>query len=101
MVRIVKNMRSRLVNDGVIAKDVAPSYYIEGLLYNVPNDKFGISYGDTFCNCLNWLLQTDRSTLLCAHRQHGLFGNSNVQWQSNKCDQFLNALVALWNNWTF
>jgi hypothetical protein len=99
MVRIVKNMRSRLVDDGVIAKDVAPSYYIEGLFYNVPNDKFGSSYGDTFCNCLNWLLQTDRSKLKCANEQYWLLGNTNVQWPSHKCDQFLNALTNLWNQW--
>lgn len=99
MVRIVKNMRSRLGDDRIITKDTAPSYYIEGMLYNVPNDKFGGSYEDTFCNCLNWLLQTDRSKLKCAHEQHGLLGNSNVQWLSNKCDQFLNALVTLWKNY--
>lgn len=97
MVRIAKNMRSRLVDDSVIAKDVAPSYYIEGLLYNVPNDKFGSSYANTFCHCINWLMSTDRSKFKCANEQYWLFGNSNVQWQSQKCDQFLNALVALWN----
>ena len=99
MVRIVKNMRSRLVNNGVIKKDIAPSYYIEGLIYNVPNDKFGISYTDTFCNCINWLISTDRSKLKCANEQYFLLGNSNVQWQSDKCDQFLSERVALWNNW--
>ncbi|HWY62847.1 MAG TPA: nucleotidyltransferase [Rhizomicrobium sp.] len=99
MVRIVKNMRSRLVNDGAIAKDTAPSYYIEGLLYSVPKDKFGTSYGDTFCNCLNWLVATDRSKLTCANQQYWLLGSSNVQWSAAKCDQFLNALVTLWKNW--
>lgn len=99
MVRIVKNMRSRLVDDGVIAKDVAPSYYIEGLLYNVPNLSFGNSYAATFCHCIDWLRSTDQSKLKCANEQYWLFGNSNVQWQSQKCDQFLNALVTFWNNW--
>jgi hypothetical protein len=98
MVRIVKNMRKKMVNDGTIASDDAPSYYIEGMLYNVPNDKFGTSYGDSFVNILNWLLETDRAKLTCAHEQYWLLGNSNVQWPSNKCDQFLNALVKLWND---
>ena len=94
MVRIVKNMRSRLVDDGVIANDIAPSYYIEGLFYNVPNDKFGSSYADTFCNCINWLVSTDRSKLICANEQYWLFGNNNVQWQSNKCAiNFLKSLL--------
>ena len=29
-------MRSKLVDDGIIEKGTGPSYYIEGLLYNVP-----------------------------------------------------------------
>jgi hypothetical protein len=98
-VRIVKNMRKKLVNDGVINNDVAPSYYIEGMLYSVPNGKFGTSYGDTFVNSLNWFLQTDRAKLTCAHEQYWLLGNSNVQWSSVKCDEFLSALVKLWNDW--
>ena len=35
-VRIFKNMRSRLVSTGAIPSGSAPSYFIEGLLYNVP-----------------------------------------------------------------
>ncbi|MGA2914771.1 MAG: nucleotidyltransferase [Sedimentisphaerales bacterium] len=99
MVRIVKNMRSKLVEDGVITNNTAPSYYIEGLLYNVPNDKFDSSYGDTFCNCFNWILKTDKSKLICANERYFLIGNSNVQWLSSQCDHFLDALVNLWNNW--
>jgi len=99
MVRIVKNMRSRLVDSNAITKDSAPSYYIEGMLYSVPNDKFGVSYADTFCNCLNWLVQTDRSKLICAHEQYWLLGYSNVQWASSNCTTFLNALVTFWKDW--
>lgn len=96
MVRIVKNMRSKLVGDGKISRDTAPSYFIEGMLWNVPNDKFGSSYGDTFCNCLNWLVQTDRTKLISANEQYWLLGDGNVQWPSAKCTTFLNALVTLW-----
>ena len=97
MVRVFKNLRSRLVDDGTIASDVAPSYYIEGLLYNVPNDKFGGSYEDSFVNSMNWMLHADRSKFVCAHRQYYLLGDHpNVQWSSGKCDQFLQAAVAFW-----
>lgn len=97
MVRIVKNMRSKLVDDGKISKDTAPGYYIEGMLWNVPSDKFGNSYQDTFCSCINWLVKTDRTQLKCAHEQHALLGTSNVQWSTNKCDMFLSAIIKLWN----
>jgi hypothetical protein len=99
MVRILKNMRTRMVADRLIADGVAPSYYIEGLLYNVPNDQFGRNYGDTFCHCVNWILQTDKSKLTCANQMYFLLGNSSVQWTHNNCDLFLNGLARLWNNW--
>lgn len=96
-VRIIKNMRTRLVESNAIHTGVAPSYYIEGMLYSVPNDKFGGSYATTFANCINWLLATDRTKLICANEQYWLLGNSNVQWTTANCDMFLNALVKLWN----
>jgi hypothetical protein len=99
IVRIFKNMRTKLVESNMIAEDVAPSYYIEGLIYNVPNDKFERDYTTTVCNCINWLYQADRTQFVCANRQHRLLGNSNVQWTEAKCDAFLNALISLWNKW--
>jgi hypothetical protein len=99
VVRIVKNMRSRLVDDGLIAHDTACNYFIEGLLYNVPIDRFGSSYGDTFCNAINWLRQSDRSKLRCVNEQYWLLGNSNIKWESGKCELFLNAVAELWKNW--
>ena len=40
-VRVFKNMRNRMLDNGLIAAGLAPSYFIEGLLYNVPIDRFG------------------------------------------------------------
>lgn len=47
-VRIFKNMRNKLVAANALSAGVAPSYYIEGLLYNAPNELFGTknTYGD-------------------------------------------------------
>ena len=99
MVRIVKNMRSKLVDDGKISKDTAPSYYIECMLWNVPDENFGRNYVDTFCNCMNWILKTDRTQLKCANEQYLLLGESNVQWSPAKCDLFLSASLKLWGEW--
>ena len=99
MVRIVKNMRTRLVASGAIPKDLAPSYYVEGMLYNVPNYAFQGTYENTFIECINWLMQADRSLLNCPHEQHRLLGNANTQWPSNNCDRFLTAIVKEWNDW--
>ena len=100
MVRIIKNMRSKLVDDGVITDDTAPSYYIEGLLYNVPNEKFGKNYGDFFVNCIKWILEADRSKFVCANEQYHLLREDlPVTWQDSKCTEFLTAACNLWKGW--
>jgi hypothetical protein len=46
VIRIFKNLRGYLVENKLLQKGSAPSYYIEGLLYNVPTDRFKASYQD-------------------------------------------------------
>lgn len=73
VVRIFKNMRSKLVDDGIIENGAAPSYYIEGLLYNVPNDRFVGTYSEVVFKILKWLQETtDRTKFLCANEQYYL-----------------------------
>jgi hypothetical protein len=101
MVRILKNMRSKLVDDGAIKAGSAPSYFLEGLLYNVPNDKFGTSYGDTFVAAVNWILQAERKDLVCANEQFYLVRDSATTcWPCKDFAGFLAAIVKLWNDWT-
>lgn len=100
MVRVLKNMRSKLVDDGVIGAGVAPSYFLEGLLYNVPNDKFGSSYGDTFVAAMNWILGAQRDKLVCAHGQHWLVRDSAAEsWPTGNYSAFMDAVVKMWNAW--
>jgi hypothetical protein len=100
MARIFKNLRSRLVSDGAIESGTAPSYYLEGLLYNVPTENFGSNYSDSFVNCINWLMQADRSKFVCANEQYYLlWTDSPTSWTSEDCDKFLAAAVVLWNEW--
>lgn len=104
LVRIFKNMRTRLVDEDLIADGPAPSYFIEGLLYNVPDEHFiKPTYGDAFVACLNWLNSTNAATrhqFVCANRQYYLLrGPSDVMWSSQNCEVFLAALVNFWNGW--
>lgn len=100
MVRIIKNMRNRMIADGKLESGIAPSYYLEGLLYNVPNDQFGQSYSDTFVNCYNWLLNADRSDFVCANETYFLLREgSPVTWRADKCSQFLDAAGDYWREW--
>jgi hypothetical protein len=101
LVRIFKNMRSKLVDDGVLGESVAPSYFIEGLLYNVPNDKFTGTYGNMVYNVLKWLQDTtDRSKFLCVNERYLLFFENNPMcWTPANGNQFINAVINCWNNW--
>jgi hypothetical protein len=101
MIRIFKNLRSKLMDDGLIAKGSAPSYYIEGLLYNVPNDQFNGDYQDIFLNILNWLYATpDRTEFVCANKQYYLlWNNSHTCWPCADGANFVNAAIKLWNEW--
>ena len=100
MARILKNLRGRLISEGMLESGVAPSYYLEGLLYNVPDEHFGKSYGDTFVNSINWIQDADRTIFVCANQQYYLLQDeSHVTWQNEKCDSFLTAAIELWKQW--
>lgn len=101
MARVFKNMRSRMVDDGLIKAGIAPSYYIEGLLYNVPNDKLTSSYQDCVVNTLNWYQQEAKKVdLVCANEQYYLLRDgSHTCWPQANCDAFVKAAVKLWNEW--
>lgn len=101
LIRIFKSMRGKLVEDGLLGKGVAPSYFIEGLLYNVSNDKFTGSYGTIVFNILNWLHQTtDRSAFVCANEQYYLMRDSEpVCWPVENGKKFIDAAIQLWNGW--
>lgn len=99
-VRIIKNMRNAMIRDGYIAEGDAPSYFLEGMLWNVPNANFGTSYQSTIINVLNWLLQCDRDKLVCANGQYFLcHPTSPVTWRAEKRDAFIDAAVRYWNDW--
>jgi hypothetical protein len=99
-VRILKNIRRAMVDQGLIAKTIAPSYFLEGLLYNVPNDKFGNSYEDTIVSAINWIRQADRTQFVCANEQFILFGDWPETWPVAHYGRFMDAFVDYWNGWS-
>lgn len=100
MVRIYKNMRNRMIDDKYIADGVAPSYFLEGMLWNVPADKFFPSYEESFVNTFNWVLNADKSKLVCANGLHRLvLDNANICWPTTNCEAYLAAATKYWNEW--
>lgn len=92
-VRMFKNIR------GSIPGDSTPSYFLECMLYNVPNISFGTSYQDTFCNVVNWLNKADLDSFICQNSQLKLFGLTPEQWDMVQAKQFIKNIISLWDGW--
>lgn len=99
-VRILKNARRYLVEQGTLNADHAPSYAIECLVYSVPDNYFGPTYRDTFCNVVNWANAGNVPGIRRVSEQGICVGNGPEQWPFANATLFLDALVALWNGWT-
>lgn len=101
MIRIFKNARSKMVEKKLIADGSAPSYYIEGLLYNVPDNQFVGDYQDIFLNILNWLYETkDRTKFVTANRQYYLLRDGyHTCWSIADGNNFIDGVIKLWNDW--
>jgi hypothetical protein len=96
VVRIFKNIRNHMLDKKMLAQGVAPSYFIEGMLNNVPNDKFTVSYADTVAACHDWLVQSDHAKLVCASYLHWLVrAGEHTSWPPENFNKFLAAVRDL------
>lgn len=99
-VRVYKNMRNRMLDEGYIADDIAPSYFVEGMLWNVPDGHFGRSFGGSFVNSFNWIEQADATKLACANDFYWLVReNAHNCWPSANFAKYLVATKRFWNDW--
>lgn len=96
--RVYKNLRNKLIHEGRLADGVAPSYFLEGMLYNVPADRFGGTHTANFVDTLNWIIDADRAKFVCVNEQfYLLWENDPVCWTAGKCNVFLNAAVKYYD----
>lgn len=96
-VRIFKNARGWMEDNGLIQSGTASSHAIECLLYNVPDQQFGSSYGDTVVNVVNWLNGADLTNFVCQNGIQGLFDSG--RWTQQHARAYIGALIQMWNQW--
>lgn len=98
-VRTFKNARSYLINHNSLSPGIAPSYFIECLLYNVPSQEIVTNPQDTFVNVLGYLRNANLSSFMCQNEQMYLFGASPEQWTQYNANLLISAYIDLWNSW--
>ncbi len=103
MVRVVKNARDYMVVASQFPKGVAPSHFIESLVFNWPDTLFTGSLSQTLTSGLDWTMHTlsaEGVTLL--KRQDGLghlFGDGPDQWPEADARRFVASLRHLFRSW--
>jgi hypothetical protein len=96
--RVYKNLRNSMIKNKLIEDGLAPSYFIEGMLWNVPLDRFGGTEQQNFRDTLDWLWKVDRSKFVCANDLYYLFHpTSLVTWRAEKCEKFLSKAIDHYN----
>ena len=94
-----KAARNHLVKNDAIRDGTAPSYFIECLLYNVPNGLFRPSLGQSYSGIVDYLAATELQQFKCQNGVRELFGPSRDLWSVNKAQRFVRALGRLWEKW--
>jgi len=99
VVRMFKNARGCLVDRGMLSADLAPSYFIQCLLYNVPDTVYVGSLQQVYCNLVNWLRQSPLDNFICQNGIVPLFGTTPEQWDKSSALALVAGLIKLWNTW--
>ena len=102
-IRMFKNARTRLVDARTISKEIAPSYFVECLLYNVPDQLFIGTFQERYCGILSWIQAKFQMYVAqgftCQNEQSSLFGKESTQWNVDDAVTLVNCLASLWNSY--
>jgi hypothetical protein len=98
-IRLFKNFRNYLLDNDLLAEDIAPSYSIECALHNVPDQFFIGNFRETVPKILHYLLNTPYAPFLCQNGVVPLIGDGPTQWSAANFATFLAAAQLAWDNW--
>lgn len=99
LIRIYKNIKVNLVNNADIPDRYISSYYIESLLYNLPNNIFSGLYSDMLYKSLKWFEENSIDDFKCQHDLFNLFGIDYDQWSITEAKAFIGSVIEFWNQW--
>lgn len=96
-VRVLKNYRNFMIESGRLIDGVAPSYFLEGLLWNMPLSLFEWTHQGTISNFVDWIGTTDPSQLTCANGLHWLVRDGRPNsWPAADFWSYVTAVRSDW-----
>jgi len=98
-IRMFKCARNHLVETDIIRSKAASSYYIECLLYNVPDHLFKADFSQTYTGIVAYLKSAKLKQFQCQNGVRPLFGKSNDSWDVSGAQKFVQALDRMWKKW--
>ena len=99
-IRMFKAARNHLVENHAIKGGTAPSYFIECLLYNIPDDLFRPRLVQSYSGIVEYLAATELKHFRCQNGVRGIFGLSRDDlWSMDKAQKLIRELRRLWEKW--
>lgn len=98
-IRIFKNFRNYMIDNRLLAEGIAPSYCIECLMHNVPDNLFVGNFADTVPAIISYLLNTPYANFMSQNGVIPLIGIGSTQWSKDNFIAFIIAARDAWDNW--
>jgi len=98
-IRMLKTARNHLVKNDAIRDGTAPSYFIECLLYNVPDNLFKADYTQTYSGIVAYLRSANLKQFNSQNGIRQLFGKSKDLWNVGDAQKFILALERMLKKW--
>jgi Nucleotidyltransferase domain len=99
IVRMFKNARNKAIEKGFVPAGIAPSYFLECLLYNAPSYLFGTNLSESYENIINYLSADINNSYVCQNCLVSLFGDTPEQWNIIDATVLLTGLQKIWRYW--
>lgn len=98
--RMLKNARDEMDERDIFEKGDAPSYYIECLLWNVPDHVIDTNRLRTrYREVVDYLRDDDFADYRHQHDLLDLFGSGASTWSISDANAFADGLAELWETW--
>ncbi|MEI7603785.1 MAG: hypothetical protein WCJ19_02085 [bacterium] len=88
----MKNIKNKMIENNIISKDIVSSFFMECLIFNVPDEYFCLNTKRNCLNIIKYLSNTDLSNFVKQDGHYKLFGSSSEQWSIDKANELIKKL---------